>query len=146
MSIRYGAFDVSVTLKDTVPPALVLMSVANPCSVESPAPETSQVDCGVPGSWFSVTIGFVARSQRLSSASSSARCRLAGETRRPRRGGRADILSKAGSFTLTLPYATCMELTPAPQRGASPRRADCGASRRRRGVKALGTFQDGYGN
>ena len=48
-----------VTLNEIVPPLLTLMSVANPWMVESPEPETSHSDEGLPGSWFSAGIGLL---------------------------------------------------------------------------------------
>src|SRR5437868_6765785 len=65
MSMRYGASAVSFTLRSTVWPWSTLMSVANPWMVASPVP-TPQVLWGVPGSWFSATIGLVEGTVRSS--------------------------------------------------------------------------------
>src|SRR5262249_31015046 len=46
------------TLKCTVSPRFALMSVANPWIVESPEPDTSHSDFGLPVSRFSHTMGF----------------------------------------------------------------------------------------
>src|SRR5262245_52984679 len=59
MSMWYGALALSFTLKEIVCPWLTLMSVENPSMFGSPSPTTSHSDCGLPGSKFSATIGFV---------------------------------------------------------------------------------------
>src|SRR5437870_3243842 len=46
------------TLKWTVSPLLTLISVAKPCRLGSPAPLMSHSVAGLPGCWFSQTIGF----------------------------------------------------------------------------------------
>src|SRR3954451_1486375 len=57
MSSRYDFAGV-LTLNCTACPRFTLMSVAKPWMVELPAPEMSQVLCGVPGLEFSHAIGF----------------------------------------------------------------------------------------
>src|SRR5258707_1097844 len=69
----YGALAVSSILKETVEPWLTLMSVANPWIVGSPAPGVSQTLWGVPGSWFSATIGFTEKRSRSSRLSTNRR-------------------------------------------------------------------------
>src|SRR3954452_1763808 len=57
MSSRYDFAGV-LTLNCTACPRFTLMSAAKPWMVELPAPEMSQVLCGVPGLEFSHAIGF----------------------------------------------------------------------------------------
>src|SRR5258707_448102 len=54
------------------------MSVENPWMVESPAPFTSHSAAGLPGSWFSATIGLTEKTSRTSRVSRFMRGRTRG--------------------------------------------------------------------
>ena len=77
MSIRYFVASVSI-LKLTVWPRLTLISVAKPSMLLSPIP--SRLPCrpqtltGVPGFWFSATMGLVAGAARVVSMGAAVVC------------------------------------------------------------------------